>query len=102
MNNSSKRIFITGIAGYIQAKKSAETLAFAEVGAMLGVSAAFISAANAITPVLGGAGFDALGSTAPFLAGGILLFLLLGVALRKITPMPAAARSGKTAVDAAD
>lgn len=39
----------------------------------LGVSAAFVSGANAITPILGGAIFQFLGSTAPFLLGGILL-----------------------------
>ncbi len=47
-----------------------------EVGGTLGMSSAFFSAANAITPVLLGAVFKWLGSTWPFLiAGGILLLL---------------------------
>src|SRR5690606_21619698 len=48
-----------------------------QVGTTLGVSAAFVSGANAITPILGGAIFQFLGSTAPFLLGGILLLILL-------------------------
>jgi MFS family permease len=47
-----------------------------EMGGMLGISAAFVSAANALAPVLGGAIFQALGSTAPFLLGGALLAVL--------------------------
>jgi DHA1 family tetracycline resistance protein-like MFS transporter len=47
-----------------------------EVGGTLGMSSAFFSAANAITPVILGAVFKWLGSTWPFLiAGGILLLL---------------------------
>jgi DHA1 family tetracycline resistance protein-like MFS transporter len=55
-----------------------------QVGTTLGVSAAFVSGANAITPILGGAIFQFLGSTSPFLLGGILLFILLVPAITKI------------------
>jgi MFS family permease len=57
-----------------------------EIGGILGISTAFFSGANAITPVVNGALFDALGSTAPFLSGGIILALLLGLALRFVRP----------------
>jgi DHA1 family tetracycline resistance protein-like MFS transporter len=51
-----------------------------EVGGTLGVSAAFLSGANVWAPVLGGALFQAFGSTAPFLAGGVLLAVLWVIA----------------------
>ena len=57
-----------------------------EVGGMLGISAAFLSGANAIAPLIGGAIFQAWGSTAPFLLGGALMGLLLVFALRLIHP----------------
>lgn len=47
-----------------------------EIGGMLGISAAFASAANALAPVIGGAIFQGLGSTAPFLIGGAAMALL--------------------------
>ena len=53
-----------------------------EVGGMLGLSAAFLSGANAIAPLLGGAIFQLWGSTAPFLLGGLLMALLLALSLR--------------------
>ena len=55
-----------------------------QVGTTLGVSAAFVSGANAITPILGGAIFQFMGSTSPFLIGGILLLILLMPAAAKI------------------
>ena len=55
-----------------------------EVGGILGVSAAFLSGANVWAPVLGGALFQALGSTAPFLAGGVLLAALWVIAKRVV------------------
>ncbi len=63
----------------------------AEAGSALGVSASATSAANIITPLIGGALFQLLGATAPFLIGGVALIGLLGVALRKVTAAPARA-----------
>jgi DHA1 family tetracycline resistance protein-like MFS transporter len=57
-----------------------------EIGTMLGISAALVSGANAISPLLGGATFQVLGSSAPFLVGGIVLLVLLAAAIQKITP----------------
>lgn len=56
-----------------------------QVGTTLGVSAAFVSGANAITPILGGAIFQFLGSTAPFLLGGLLLLILIIPAVTKVS-----------------
>ena len=44
-----------------------------EVGGMLGISAAFLSAANAMAPLIGGVLFQALGPRSPFILGGILV-----------------------------
>ncbi|MBE2221073.1 MAG: MFS transporter [Anaerolineae bacterium] len=57
-----------------------------EVGGMLGISTSFSSAANAIAPLLGGIIFQALGPRSPFLAGGILMAVLLLIAVRVIAP----------------
>lgn len=57
-----------------------------EVGGMLGISSSFLSAANAVAPIIGGAIFAALGATAPFVAWGLLMAFLLGVALRLLRP----------------
>jgi len=57
-----------------------------EVGVMLGISAALLSAANAIAPLLGGAVFQAVGSQAPFILGGAALLALLGAAWKLIQP----------------
>jgi MFS family permease len=71
-----------------------------EIGGTLGISSALLSGANAIAPLLGGAIFYWLGSTAPFLAGGLLMALLLGAALawiragREESAAPGLARSG--------
>ena len=43
---------------------------------MLGISAAFYSAANAIAPLFYGSLFQWLGATAPFLLGGLILAVL--------------------------
>lgn len=45
----------------------------ADFGSILGVSAAFVSAANASAPLLGGFLFQQYGSTMPFLLGGVLM-----------------------------
>lgn len=55
-----------------------------EVGGMLGVSAALLSGANAIAPAFGGAIFQGLGSSAPFLMGSALLLGLMVFAFKKI------------------
>ena len=47
-----------------------------EVGGILGISASMLSGANALAPVVGGAIFQVLGSSFPFLLGGVLLFIL--------------------------
>lgn len=57
-----------------------------EVGGMLGVSAALLSGANAVAPLAGGALFQLWGSTAPFLAGGLALGVLLAAAVYLIQP----------------
>lgn len=57
-----------------------------EVGGMLGISAALLSGANAVAPLLGGMIFQFVGTSAPFLAGALLLALLLVFALRRIQP----------------
>jgi MFS family permease len=44
-----------------------------EYGSILGVSASFVSAANAAAPLLGGYVFQHYGSTVPFLLGGLLM-----------------------------
>jgi len=55
-----------------------------EVGGTLGISAAFLSGSNAITPLIMGAIFEWLGSTAPFMIGAIILLILWVVASRSI------------------
>ena len=57
-----------------------------EIGGMLGISAAFLSAANATAPVFGGLLFQSLGPPAPFLLGGCLTALLLVAASRLVRP----------------
>ncbi len=47
-----------------------------EVGGMLGISSSFYSAANAIAPLFYGSLFQWLGSTTPFLLGGVILAIL--------------------------
>jgi len=55
-----------------------------EVGGMLGISASFYSAANAIAPLFYGSLFQWLGSTTPFLLGGVILAVLWLVAPRAL------------------
>ena len=57
-----------------------------EVGGMLGISSSFLSAANAIAPLIGGILFQAVGPRSPFLAGGLLMGLLFILARRTIQP----------------
>ncbi|MCL5275065.1 MAG: MFS transporter [Chloroflexi bacterium] len=55
-----------------------------EVGGMLGLSAAFVSVANAFAPLIFGAVFQVFGSTAPFLLGGLLIAVMWLLARRSI------------------
>jgi DHA1 family tetracycline resistance protein-like MFS transporter len=58
----------------------------AEIGGTLGISAALLSAANAFAPLIGGALFQAFGSSSPYWFGAILvliLFLLSAKELKK-------------------
>ena len=57
-----------------------------EIGGMLGISTSFTSAANALAPLIGGIMFQAIGPRSPFLAGGILMGILLLIAVRAIKP----------------
>lgn len=58
----------------------------AEVGGMLGISAAFLSAANAIAPIVGGALFQSISPAAPFILWGLFMALLLVLAMQYIKP----------------
>ncbi len=55
-----------------------------EVGGILGISAAMVSAANALAPVVQGAMFQVLGPASPFLLGGVVLLVLLFFATRQL------------------
>lgn len=61
---------------------------FSEVGGMLGISAAMVSAANALAPIALGAVYQVLGPAWPFLFGGIVLLVLLFFATRQIKEVP--------------
>ena len=58
----------------------------AEIGGILGISASFFSAANAITPLVMGAMFQWVGATAPFMIGGMILLILWWFARRSLAP----------------
>ncbi len=55
-----------------------------EIGGILGISSAFLSAANVVAPLALAGVFQLFGSTAPFLIGGLLLLGLWGTAVRII------------------
>ena len=57
-----------------------------ERGGMLGISSAFLSGANALAPLIGGAIFQALGAAAPFWVWAVALALLLAAAWVAIKP----------------
>ncbi len=61
----------------------------AEAGAVLGVSAAAVSLADAVAPLLGGVIFQLYGPSAPFLVGGVIMALLFLLAFRLLRPLPA-------------
>ena len=56
-----------------------------DVGGTLGISASFLSGANAITPLVMGAIFQWVGAGAPFMIGGVILLILWAVARRSIS-----------------
>jgi DHA1 family tetracycline resistance protein-like MFS transporter len=64
-----------------------------EVGGMLGISAALVSAANAIAPIALGALYQVIGPAAPFVLGGIVLLVMLVIASRQIKEAPAVVMS---------
>jgi MFS family permease len=55
-------------------------------GSILGVSASFVSAANAIAPLVGGLLFQYHGTTAPFLLGGLAMGALAVLSLAALRP----------------
>ncbi len=57
-----------------------------DIGGMLGISAAFLSAANAVAPIVGGVLFQAIGPGAPFVFWSLLMALLLVISVRAIKP----------------
>jgi MFS family permease len=57
-----------------------------EIGGTLGISAALLSGANAIAPLIGAMIFQALGPSWPFLLGGLLMAGLWWLAVRMIKP----------------
>jgi DHA1 family tetracycline resistance protein-like MFS transporter len=60
-----------------------------DVGGMLGISAAFYSAANAIAPIFYGLLFQWFGAPVPFLAGGLILLSLWLLTPRFLPKQPA-------------
>jgi MFS family permease len=60
-----------------------------EIGGILGVSAALVSAANALAPIVLGAVYQVLGPSWPFLIGGFVMAILLFFATREIKEAPA-------------
>jgi len=59
-----------------------------EVGGMLGISAALVSAANALAPLGLGAVYQVIGPAAPFLLGGLILLVFLLISSRQIKEAP--------------
>ena len=54
-----------------------------ETGGILGISSAFYSGANALAPLILGAVYQGIGSTAPFAIGGLILLALFLIARRR-------------------
>jgi DHA1 family tetracycline resistance protein-like MFS transporter len=57
-----------------------------ETGGMLGISAALLSGANAVAPLLGGLAFQMIGPAAPFWLGGLGLGFLFLFTLLRLKP----------------
>jgi DHA1 family tetracycline resistance protein-like MFS transporter len=60
-------------------------VSLAEVGSILGISAAFLSLANIIAPLMGGALFE-VAPAVPFLAWGVLAAIMFVVAALRLKP----------------
>ncbi len=56
-----------------------------EIGGILGISAAFLSGANALAPLVLAALFQWIGPSVPFIAGAVILFILWPFAQKGIT-----------------
>ena len=56
-----------------------------EVGATLGLGAAFLSLGNIVGPLWGGAAFDFITPGAPFMIGGVIIAMLVPLAMRRVT-----------------
>ncbi len=63
-------------------------VALNELGGMLGLSAAFVSLANALAPLVGGTLFQLLGSSAPFLLFAVLCAVMWVLARREVKEQP--------------
>jgi DHA1 family tetracycline resistance protein-like MFS transporter len=57
-----------------------------EIGASLGASSSLVSLANIITPIGGALLFQTLGTSAPFLIGGVVMAGVLALAMARIKP----------------
>lgn len=71
----------------------------ADYGSVLGVSSAFVSAANACAPLIGGVLFQQFGSTLPFLLGGVLMAGLAALSAVQVKQPAAEAQNIPRAVD---
>jgi DHA1 family tetracycline resistance protein-like MFS transporter len=60
----------------------------AEIGGTLGISAALLSGANSVAPVVGGELFQVLGSSAPFLIGAAIAAVLFFIVLKALKRSP--------------
>ncbi len=58
-----------------------------EYGRLMGLSASFVSAANAVAPILAGLLFQQYGSTAPFLVGGLVMTVVFVISLFVVAPV---------------
>lgn len=59
-----------------------------EYGSVLGTSSSFVSAANAISPIVGGLLFLHYGASAPFVFGGVALLILFLISLFAVRDLP--------------
>lgn len=59
-----------------------------QLGSVLGISSAFLSLANVMGPLWGGAAFDFIGPYSPFLIGGVIMACLTPLAVRRIEVAP--------------